>query len=384
MDFSLSENELEIVELVKEIADNELAPRMVEIDEASRFSWDNFKLLGNAGILGMLFPEKYGGTDLGYLAYSLSVEEVSRGDFNTGLTLSVHSMSALAILKFGTDKQKETYLQRLMTGDYLMAFVLSEPDFGSDAAGLQCRAEKVDGGYKLNGTKAWISNAEDAHLFVVWATLDPKLGKKGITTFIIEKDTEGIEVAKKEPKMGGEGTATNQIIFTDCFIPDDCLLGEEGRGLRVALNSLSGGRIGVAANATGVSQRALDEALAYSQERVQFDVPICEFQGIQWKLADMDTMIEAGRLLYQKAAYLKQYAGNDLDLDPIKEASQAKCFATDSCLHVCSEAVQIMGAYGYSREYPVERLMRYSKVTQIFEGSNEIQRNLIARELLKD
>jgi len=311
------------------------------------------------------------------------VEEVSRGDFNSGLTLSVHSMAGAAILKYGTPEQKEKYLFDITSGRKLAAFALSEPDYGSDAAGLKCHARKVDDGYVLNGTKAWITNAADAHLFVLWATVDPSLGKRGITTFIIERGTEGFEVGSEERKMGGGGTSTCQLILNECFVPKSNLLGEEGRGLSIALNALSGGRIGIAANATGVAQRALDEALAYSKERIQFGVPICEFQGIQWKLADMDMAVNASRLLYQKAAFLKEQSGGDISKDPIREASEAKCFATDSALKVTSEAVQIMGAYGYSREYPVERLMRYIKATQIFEGSNEIQRNLIARELLK-
>ncbi len=384
MDFSYTEDELEILDLVRQVTDEELAPRMVEVDESGEFNWDNLRLVGRLGLLGALFPEQYGGTDLGYLLYAMCVEEISRGDFNTGLTMSVHSMSGYSILKFGTDEQKDKYLPKVTSGEMLFSFALSEPDYGSDAAGLKCRAEKVDGGYVLNGTKAWITNANEAHLFVLWATLDPGLGKRGITTFLIEKGTEGFEVAKSEKKMGGGGTSTCGLNLNDCFIPDECLLGEEGRGLRVALNALSGGRIGIAANATGVSQRALDEALAYAKDRIQFGMPISEFQGIQWKLADMETKINAGRLLYQRAAFLKQAAGNDISRDPIKEASMAKYFATDISLEVCSEAVQIMGAYGYSREYPVERLMRYVKVTQIFEGTNEIQKNLIARELLKD
>jgi len=384
MDFSLTEEEREVVELVRQVADEKLAPRMAEYDEAGEFSWENFELLGELGVLGAIFPEEYGGTDLSFLAYAMCLEEISRGDFNTGLALSVHSMSGTTILKFGTKSQKEKYLPKVTSGEMLLAFALSEPDYGSDAAGLQCRAEKVGGGYVLNGTKAWITSAAEAHLFVLWATLDPALGKRGITTFLIERDAGGFEVGKNEAKMGGGGTSTCSVVLDDCFVPSENLLGEEGRGLRVALNSLSGGRIGIAANATGVSQRALDEAKTYAKNRIQFGVPISEFQGIQWKFADMDTWIQAGRLLYQKAAHLKHQAGNDPSMDPIKEASQAKYFATDVGLKICSEAVQIMGAYGYSREYPVERLMRYVKVTQIFEGTNEIQRNLIARELLKD
>lgn len=383
MDFTLTDEEREIVEVVKQVSDEKLAPGMVEIDESGRFSWENFKLLGELGVLGAVFPEEYGGSALGFLPYALCVEEVSRGDFNTGLTLSVHTMCGLALLKFGSKELKDKYLPKMVTGELLCAFALSEPDYGSDVAGLKCRAVKVEGGYLLNGTKAWITNAADAHIFILWATLDPSLGKRGILTFIIERETKGFEVAPNEKKMGGAGTSTCQLNLVDCFVPASNLLGEEGKGLRIALNSLSGGRIGIAANSTGVAQRALDEALRYSKERIQFGVPICEFQGIQWKLADMDTKIQAGRLLYQKAAFLKQQAGDDISLDPIKEASQAKCFCTDNALSVTSEAVQIMGAYGYSREYPVERLMRYVKVTQIFEGSNEIQRNLIARELLK-
>lgn len=383
MDFSYSEDEFEVLELVRQVADEQLAPNLAEIDESGKFSRENFELLGEIGILGALFPEEYGGTDHGFLTYAMCVEEVSRGDFNTGLTMSVHSMSAGTILKFGTDAQKKKYLPGAIAGTNLLAFALSEPDYGSDSAGIKCRAKKVDGGYVLNGEKSWITNALDADQLVLWATIDPKLGKTGITSFIIEKGTEGFEVGPNEAKMGGGGTTTSSLILTDCFLPDENRLGEEGKGLRTALNSLSGGRIGIAANATGVSQRALDEAKAYSLKRVQFDVPICEFQGVQWKLADMDTKCEAGRLLYRRAAYLKQFAGNDIKKDPIKEASQAKCFATDVGMEICSEAVQIFGGYGYSREYPVERLLRYIKVTQIFEGTNEIQRNLIARELLK-
>lgn len=384
MDFSYSEEELEVIELVKQVSNERLAPRSREIDESGIFSRENFQLLGELGILGVLFPEEFGGTDLGFLTYAMCVEEVSRGDFNTGLTMSVHSMAASTILKFGTEAQKQKYLPGAISSEILMAFALSEPDFGSDSAGIKCHAEKVDGGYLFNGSKAWITNALDADHVVVWATIDPKLAKMGITSFIIEKGSKGMEIGKSEIKMGGGGTSTCGITFTDCFVPAENRLGEEGKGLRTALNSLSGGRISVAANATGVSQRAIDESLAYSKKRIQFEVPICEFQGIQWKLADMDTKCEAGRLLYRKAAYLKDHAKSDLSKDPIKEASQAKCFATDAGFWICSEAVQIHGGYGYSREYPVESLMRYIKATQIFEGTNEIQRNLIARELLKD
>jgi alkylation response protein AidB-like acyl-CoA dehydrogenase len=384
MKFSLTEEEREVVDLVRQVADEKLAPRMVEIDESGKFSWDNFKLMSELGILGSIFPEEYGGNSLSFLAYAMSLEQISRGDFNTGLTVSVQTMSGSSILKFGSDEQKKKYLPKVTSGEFLLAFALSEPDYGSDAAGLKCHAQKVDGGYVLNGNKAWITNAEEANLVVLFATVDPALGKRGITTFLVEKDTKGFNVDKPEVKMGGEGTLTCGLTLIDCFVPSENLLGEEGRGLRVALNALSGGRIGIAANATGVSQRALDEAIVYARNRIQFGVPISEFQGIQWKLADMDTRIQAGRLLYQRAAFLKDRAGSDFKLDPIKEASQAKYFATDAGLDVCSEAVQIMGAYGYSREYPVERLMRYIKVTQIFEGTNEIQKNLIARELIKD
>jgi len=384
MDFSLTEEEQEVLDLIKQVSDEQLAPKFAEIDESGEFSRENFSLLGEIGILGTLISEKYGGTNLGFLTYAMCVEEISRGDFNTGLTLSVHAMTAGTIEKFGTAAQKEKYLPGAVSGDMLLAFALSEPDYGSDAAGLKCHARKVDDGYVLNGTKAWITNANVADAFVLWATFDSSLGKRGITTFLIDKDTKGFDIGKKEPKMGGTGTATCQINLTDCFLPEECLLGDEGRGLRCALNSLSGGRIGIAANATGVSQRALTESLAYSKDRIQFGVPISEFQGIQWKFADMATLVDASRLMYQRAAFLKQDAGSDISKDPIKEASEAKLFATDSGMKVCSEAVQIMGGYGYSREYPVERLFRYIKVTQIFEGTNEIQRNLIARELLKD
>ena len=384
MDFNLTDEQREICGLVKQIADEKLAPNMVENDESGEFNWDNFKLLGEYGILGTIFPEEYGGTNLGFLTYAVCLEEISRGDFNTGLTMSVHSMAGSIVLKHGTKAQKDKYLSDIVSGKILLAFALSEPDYGSEASGLKCRADRIDGGYVLNGTKAWITNAEDADLFVLWATVGPEYGKHGITTFLIEKGTKGFQVAKREAKMGGEGTSTCQIALTDCFVPKTAILGEEGRGLGVALNSLSGGRIGIAANATGVAQRALSESLAYSKNRIQFDRPICEFQGIQWKLANMDTGIQAGRLLYQKAAYLKEIAEKGISKDPIKEASQAKCFATDHAMFVTSEAVQILGGYGYSREYPVERLMRYIKVTQIFEGTNEIQRNLIARVLLKE
>ncbi|HEX9744855.1 MAG TPA: acyl-CoA dehydrogenase family protein [bacterium] len=384
MDFKLSEEQQEVIDLVRQVADEQLAPKMIENDETGKYFHENFKLLGELGLTGAIFPEEYGGTNLGYLIYAMSLEEISRGDFNTGLTLSVHLMAGSTISNYGSDEQKEKYLRDITAGKLLLAFALSEPDFGSEASGLKCKADPVKGGYVLNGTKAWITNAEVADLFVLWATAGPGYGKRGITTFLIEKDTEGFEVLKKEEKMGGSGTSTCQLALTDCYVPESQRLGLEGKGLGIALNGLSGGRIGIAANATGVAQRALDEALKYSKERVQFGVPISEFQGIQWKLADMDTGIQAGRLMYEKAAYLKEKAGNSIELDPIKEASQAKCFATDNAMHVCTEAVQIMGGYGYSREYPVERLMRYVKVTQIFEGTNEIQRNVIAKELLKD
>jgi len=378
MDFTLDEIREQIVELAKDFAANELAPRMAEIDDAHSHPWDIFRKFGELGLYGIIFPEEVYGAGLDFLTWAIVLEEISRGCFNSGLMASVHTMATNAVFRYGSDALKKKYVLPALDGKKLFAFALSEPDYGSDATSIKTKASKKSDGYVLNGTKAWITFGKDADYLLVMATVDPSLGSKGIIAFVCEKGWDGISYSEPEKKMGGNGLIISQVIFTDVFVPIENRVGEEGQGIKVAFSSLDGGRIGIAANATGVMRRAFEEALKYSKERKQFGTEIINFQATQFKFAEMAAKIEASQLLLRKAAWLKS-----MGKPCTKESSIAKMFATDSAFEVCSEAVQIMGACGYMQDYPVERLFRYIKCTQIFEGTNEIQKLIIARELLK-
>ncbi|MCD6217039.1 acyl-CoA dehydrogenase family protein [bacterium] len=377
MDFALDETSEQIRDLARDFATNELAPRMAEIDDAHAHPWDIFKQLGELGFYGIIFPEEAGGLGLDFLTYAIVLEEIATGCFNTGLMMGVHTMSTHATYTWGSKELSEKYVPQCMAGEKLFAFALSEPDYGSDAAGIKTRAVKKDGGYVINGTKAWITFGEAADYFLVMATVDPELKSKGITAFIVEKGWDGLSFGEPEKKMGGNGLITSQVILEDVFVPEENRVGDEGVGLKIALGALDGGRIGIAANATGVMRRAFDESLKYAKERIQFGREIIRFQSMQFKFADMAAKIEASSLLTKKAAWLK---GKGLPCT--KEASIAKLISTDFANEVCSEAVQVMGAYGYMQDYPVERLLRYIKCTQIFEGTNEIQRIVIAKHFM--
>lgn len=378
MDFALDETSEQIRDLARDFAENELAPRMAEIDDAHQHPWDIFHKFAELGFYGIIFPEEMGGLDLDFLTWAIVLEELSRGCFNSGLMASVHTMATNATFKWGSDYLRNKYVPPAIAGEKLFAFALSEPDYGSDAASIKTRAVKKGNGYVLNGTKAWITFGEAADFVLVMTTIDPSLRGKGITAFVVEKGWKGLSFGEPEKKMGGNGLLLSQIHFDDVFVPEENRIGDEGDGLKIALASLDGGRIGIAANATGVMRRAFEESMDYAKQRVQFGTEIINFQVTQFKFADMVSKIEASQLLHRKAAWLK---GKNLPC--VKEASIAKMFATDRAMEVCSEAIQIMGACGYMQDYPVERLLRYIKCTQIFEGTNEIQRIVIARELMK-
>jgi alkylation response protein AidB-like acyl-CoA dehydrogenase len=377
MDFALDEMSEQIRDLARDFATNELAPRMAEIDDAHAHPWDIFHKFGELGFYGILFPEEIGGLGLDFLTYAIVLEELATGCFNSALMMGVHTMSTLATYQWGSDFLKEKYVPQCVAGEKLFAFALSEPDFGSDASGIKTRAVKKDGGYVITGTKAWISFGKDAHYYLVMATINPELRSKGITAFIVENGQEGLSFGEPEKKMGGNGLLLSQVILDGVYVPEENLLAGEGKGLKIALGALDGGRIGIAANATGVMRRAFDESLKYAKQRVQFGTEIINHQAIQFKLANMAARIDASSLLLKKAAWLKAKG-----MPCTREASIAKMMATDYANEVCSEAIQIMGAYGFMQDYPVERLYRYIKCTQIFEGSNEIQRMVIARQYM--
>ncbi|MHC1714181.1 MAG: acyl-CoA dehydrogenase [Acidaminococcaceae bacterium] len=378
MVFSLTEDQVMIQEMVREFAKQKIAPTVSERDEKHDFDREIVDEMGNMGLSGLCFPEEYGGVGAGYLSYILAVEELSRIDDGIGITLSANvSLCAYPIYEFGTDEQKEKYLTPIATGERLGAFGLTEPDAGTDAAGQQSVAVFNGDHYLLNGTKAFITNGSEAETYVVFAMTDKAKGKKGITAFILEKGMEGFSFGKKEHKLGIHTSLTTGLIFKDVKVPVENRLGEEGEGYKIAMKTLDGGRIGVAAQALGIAQAALDHAVKYSKERVQFGKPISKNQAISFKLADMATKVEAARMLVYKAAFAKQ-EGETYS----KEAAMAKMFASDIAMEVATDAVQIFGGYGYSEEYPVARLFRNAKITQIFEGTNEVQRMVISSAIL--
>ncbi|MZP29677.1 acyl-CoA dehydrogenase [Heliobacterium undosum] len=379
MIFRLSEEQEMLRQTVRDFADSKIAPKAAEMDEQETYDRSFWEGMAELGLTGIPFSDRYGGAGMDHLSYAIAVEELSRVCASSGVLLSAHtSLCAWPIDAFGTDEQKEKYLTPLAEGRSVGAFGLTEPGAGSDAGSLKTTAVRDADGYVLNGTKIFITNAEWADVYVVIAATDPAKKHRGTTAFIVEKGTPGFSFGKKEHKMGIRASSTYELVFDNCRIPEENRLGEEGQGFKIAMMTLDGGRIGIAAQALGIAQGAFDQALAYSKTREQFGKPISANQGLQWMLADMATAIEAARLLVYQAAYLKE-AG----LPYSKQSAMAKLYASEAAMSVTTRAVQIHGGYGYTREYPVERMMRDAKITEIYEGTSEIQRTVIAAALLK-
>ena len=367
--------------MVRDFAETEVEPSARERDENERFDRSlMFDRLAELGLTGIIFPETYGGAEADYISYAIAVEELSRVCASTGVTLSAHiSLGSNPIYLFGTEPQKEQFLTPLAQGEKMGAFGLTETSAGSDAGGTRTTAVKDDGGWVLNGAKIFITNAGEADTYIVFARTDKTAAKHhGISAFIVEKNTPGFSFGKKEEKMGIRSSPTMEILFDNCRIPETNLLGEEGKGFKVAMKTLDGGRIGIGAQALGIAQGALDAAVSYAKERKQFDVPISSFQGVQFQLADMATQIEASRLLLYRAAYRASQG-----LSYSQHSAMAKLMASETAMKVTTQAVQILGGYGYTRDFPVERMMRDAKITEIYEGTSEIQRLVIGSSLTK-
>jgi len=376
----LSDEQREIRELVRTLARERIAPRAAEIDASGEFPWDMVELLREHEILGLPFEERFGGTGTGTLMVLVAIEEISKVCATTGLILALQELGALAIKNDGSEEQKERYLPRLASGEWLPAYALTEPSSGSDAAAMRSEARLEGDEYVLNGSKRFITNAGVAAVYVVFAKTAQTAGHSGISAFIVEADARGFEVGRIEPKMGIKGSTTGELFFNDCRVPADNLIGEEGEGFKIAMRILDRSRPGIAAQALGIAQGATDYALEYAKNRETMGEPISEHQLVAGKLADMETRCEAARGLLYKA-------GSMIDEDApglTKVSAMAKLFCSDTAMDVTTDAVQILGGYGYIKEYPVERMMRDAKITQIYEGTNEIQRLVIAREMVRE
>ncbi len=378
MDFTLTAEEQDILSFVKEFARNEVLPRAGTIDEAAEYPADLVAKMGELGLMGIPFPEQYGGAGQSYIVFALAVEELCRACASTGLILDVNiSLCGEPILMFGTPEQKEQYLTPLASGEKLGALAMTEPEAGSDAASITTSAVQRDGHYVLNGRKIFITNGEVADVYVVTAVTDKEKGTKGITDFIVEKTMPGVSFTTHYEKMGIRGAPTTDVVLENVEVPVENVLGGEGNGFKVTMDTLDAGRIGIAAQAVGIARAALEDSLDYVAGRQQFGRPIGQFQGIQFMLADMATQIQAARNLMLRAAYLR-----NKDIPCARESSMAKLFAGDTAMRVTTDAVQIFGGYGYMQEYPVERHMRDAKITQIYEGTQQIQRLVIARQVM--
>jgi alkylation response protein AidB-like acyl-CoA dehydrogenase len=380
MDFSLSDHQNLIRDTVRQFMEAEVRPSVSQRDRQEKFPADEIRKLAALGCCGMMVPETWGGPGLDTISYVLMLEEVARIDASMATALSVtNSAVQVPLLNFGSDAQKKKYLQRLATGEILGAFCLTEAQAGSDAAAIQTRAVRRDAIYKLQGTKTWVSNGSVAGVYIVFAKTDPTAGGKGITAFLVEPNFPGFRAGRHEEKMGQRSSPSVEIILNDCEVPLENRLGQEGQGLKIALSALDGGRIGIAALSVGLAQGALEEAVKYAKQRRAFGKNIADFQAIQWMLADMHMEIEAARALLYQAAWLK-------DTHPTRlgtAASKAKLFGSEMANRVAAKAVQIHGSVGYSRETPVERMYRDARVLTIYEGTSEIQRMIIARDLLQ-
>ena len=379
MNFELSEEHKMIRDAARDFAQNELLPGVIERDENQAFPHEQIKKMGELGFMGMMVSPEYGGGGMDTVSYVLAMEEISKIDASASVVMSVNnSLVCWGLEKFGNEEQKQKYLKPLATGEIIGAFCLSEPEAGSDATSQKTTAKDMGDHYLLNGTKNWITNGNNASVYIVIAQTDVEKGHRGINALIIEKGMDGFVVGPKENKLGIRGSDTHSLMFTDVKVPKESRIGENGFGFKFAMKTLSGGRIGIAAQALGVASGALELALQYSKERKSFGKPICEHQAIAFKLADMATEIEASRLLCLRAAWHK-----DMGLDFSESSAMAKLFSAEKAMRITTEAVQIHGGYGFVKEYHVERLMRDAKITQIYEGTSEIQKIVISRSILK-
>lgn len=378
MNFQFTDEQMMMRKMVRDFAEAEIAP-FIEKMEAGQFPREILTKMGELGLMGITVPEQFGGSEMDFTSYIIAINELSKVSATVGVILSVHtSVGTNPILYFGTEEQKQKYVTKLASGEYLGAFCLTEPSAGSDAAAMKSRAVRQGDHYVLNGSKAFITNGGEADVHIVFALTDPAQGSRGVSAFIVEKDTPGLLIGKDEKKMGLHGSRTVELTFEDMKIPVENLLGKEGEGFKIALANLNIGRIGIAAQALGISEAAFEAAVRYAAERKQFGKPIAEQQGIAFKLADMGTAVEGARLLVYQAADLwsrKVPCG--------KEASMAKLFASRTAVEVATEAIQVFGGYGYTEDYPVERYFRDAKITEIYEGTSEIQRIVIGKHLLK-
>lgn len=379
MDFSLTKTEELFLQMIRTFAEQEVKPLAAEIDEEERFPVETVQKMAKLGIMGIPIPTQYGGAGGTNQMYTMAVEEISRVCATTGVVLSAHTSLCMApILEHGTEEQKQKYLPKLASGEWVGAFGLTEPNAGTDASAQQTTAVLDGEEWVLNGSKIFITNAAYAHVYIVIAMTDKSLGTKGISAFIVERDTLGFTIGKKEMKLGIRGSATCELIFENCRIPKNNLLGQVGKGFGIAMKTLDGGRIGIASQALGIAQGALDETVKYTKERKQFGRAIAKFQNTQFQLANLETNIQAARLLVRSAAYKK-----DQGIPYSADAAMAKLFAAETAMDVTTKAVQFHGGYGYTREYPVERMMRDAKITEIYEGTSEVQRMVIAAKLFK-
>ena len=379
MDFNLTKQEELFLKMIREFAEKEVEPLAAEIDDRERFPIETVEKMGRIGLMGIPFPTKYGGAGATNQIYSMAVEELSRVCATTGVVVSAHtSLCTAPIFEFGTEEQRMKYLPKLCSGEWIGAFGLTEPNAGTDAAAQQTTAVLEGDHYILNGNKIFITNAEYGHVYIIFAMTDKSLGTKGISAFIVEKGMPGFQVGKKELKMGIRGSATCELIFEDCIVPKENLLGRIGDGFRIAMKTLDGGRIGIASQALGIARGALQETVKYVKERKQFGRSISQFQNTQFQLADLSVEVEAAALLVRHAAWMK-----DNGIPYSAAAARAKLYASETAMVVTRKAVQFHGGYGYTREYPIERMMRDAKITEIYEGTSEVQRMVIASSLLK-
>lgn len=378
--FNLSEDHRMVQEMVQKLAAEQIAPKAAEYDRTREFPWDNIKKMSELGLMGVTVPEQYGGAGMDSLAYVIVIEEISRACASTGVITAVqNSLGEYPVMAFGTEEQKMKYLPLMASGEKIAAYALTEPGSGSDAGAMRTTCRLDGDHWVLNGQKNWITNSTAAEIFIVYATMDPALKHKGTCCFIVEKGLEGFTIGKHEETMGVRASGTCPLAFDNVRVPKENLLGEQGKGFNIAMAALDTGRVGIAAQAVGIAQAALDNALRYAKERQQFGRPIAEFQLVQEMLVKMATEIEAARLMVWRAA-LKRDSGEKFT----KEASMAKWYASEVAVKAALDSIQVHGGYGYSKEYPVERLLRDSKVTQIYEGTSEVQKLVIARQILAD
>ena len=380
MDYFLTEEQEMIKDLSRQIAEEKIIPVRAELDEKEEFPWDIMKIIAQSDLFGLAIPEEFGGFGKGSLELVIAIEELSKACLGVSTSYAANMLGTYPILLFGSQEQKKKYLPDIASGKRLVAFALTEANAGSDAGGVQTTARREGNSYVLNGTKQWITNAGEAEIYTVIAITDKSKGARGASVFVVEKGTRGLSFGKKESKMGIRASTTSEVIFEDCIIPEENLIGKEGTGFIIAMKTLDNSRTGVGAQGVGVAQGAFEEALNFARERRQFGQAISSFQAIQHMFADMATQIEAARALVYVAAKLIDSGARNIS----KETAMSKLFATDMAMKVTVDALQIMGGAGYMNEYPVEKMMRDAKILQIFEGTNQIQRNVIAQALIKE